>query len=155
HLALGAQASASASVYYQLRVEQEWAIIPAFALAVLVIAPLLGFVLERFIFRYLRTAPAIAKLVASLGLLVAIPAIVDVLFGSQQKFGVPALWPQEFVIYRFGDYAIDGNEAATLIATLIVVVVLMLLFRFSSIGLKMRAVVESPRMTALVGINAD
>ena len=155
NLAFGAQAFASASVYYELRVEQEWAIIPAFAVAVLLIAPLIGFVLERFIFRHLRTAPAIAKLVASLGLLVAIPEIVEVFFGSQQKFGVPALWPQEFVIYRFGDYAIDGNEAATLIATLIVVVTLTLLFRYSSIGLKMRAVVESPRMTALVGINAD
>ena len=34
-------------------------------------------------------------------------------------------------------------------------VALTLLFRYSSIGLRMRAVVESPRMTALAGINAD
>ncbi len=31
NLAFGAQAFASAAVYYQLRVEQEWAIVPAFA----------------------------------------------------------------------------------------------------------------------------
>jgi branched-subunit amino acid ABC-type transport system permease component len=155
NLAFGAQAFVSAAVYYQLRVESEWAIVPAFLVAVVVVAPLVGFILERFIFRYLRTAPAIAKLVTTLGLLVAIPEIVNVLFGSEQKFGVPTIWPEEFAIYRFGDYAIDGNEAATVIATVISVVALTLLFRFSSIGLKMRAVVESPRMTALAGINAD
>lgn len=155
NLAFGAQAFVSAAVYYQLRVESEWDILPAFVLSVVVVAPLLGFVLERFIFRYLRTAPAIAKLVTTLGLLVALPEIVNVLFGSEQKFGVPTIWPEEFAIYRFGDYAIDGNEAATLIATVISVVALTLLFRFSSLGLRMRAVVESPRMTSLMGINAD
>ena len=155
NLAFGAQAFVSAAIYYQLRVESEWPIVPAFLLSVVVVAPLVGFVLERFIFRYLRTAPAVAKLVTTLGLLVALPEIINVLFGSEQKFGVPSIWPEDFAIYRFGDYAIDGNEAATVIATVISVVALTLLFRFSSVGLRMRAVVESPRMTALAGINAD
>jgi branched-subunit amino acid ABC-type transport system permease component len=155
NLAFGAQAFVSAAIYYQLRVESEWPIIPAFLVAVVVVAPLVGFILERFIFRYLRTAPAVAKLVTTLGLLVALPEIINVLFGSEQKFGVPSIWPEDFAIYRFGDYAIDGNEAATVIATVISVVALTLLFRFSSVGLRMRAVVESPRMTALAGINAD
>jgi branched-subunit amino acid ABC-type transport system permease component len=155
NLAFGAQAFVSAAVFYELRAESEWPIIPAFAVAVLVVAPLLGFVLERFIFRHLRTAPAVAKLVTTLGLLVAIPEIIAVWIGSDAKFGVPTIWPKEFAIYNFDDYAIDGNEAATLIATVISVVALTLLFRYSSIGLRMRAVVESPRMTTLAGINAD
>ncbi|MEX2257057.1 MAG: ABC transporter permease [Acidimicrobiia bacterium] len=155
NLAFGAQAFVSAAVYYQLRVEQEWSNLPAFLVAVVVVAPLIGFVLERFLFRHLRAAPAVAKLVTSLGLLVALPELVNLMFGSDAAYGVPTLWPEEFAIYRFGDYAIDGNEAATLIVTAISVVGLTLLFRHSSIGLRMRAVVESPRMTALAGINAD
>src|SRR4029077_10767965 len=76
-------------------------------------------------------------------------------FGTDPAFGPPTIWPSEFAIYRFGDYAIDGNQAATMIATAVSVIGLSLLFRFSTIGLRMRAVVESPRMTTLTGINAD
>jgi branched-subunit amino acid ABC-type transport system permease component len=155
NLAFAAQAFASAAVYYELRLTHEWSIIPAFIVAVVVVAPLLGFVLDRFLFRYLRTAPTVAKLVTSLGLLVALPEIVSLWFGTEAKYGPPALWPKEFVIYRFGSYAIDGNDAATMIATVLSVVALTLLFRYSAIGLRMRAVVESPRMTSLAGINAD
>ncbi len=155
NLAFAAQAFVSAAVYYQLRVEDGWPNVPAFLVAVVVVAPLLGLVLERLIFRHLRTAPAVAKLVASLGLLVALPEIVNLWIGSEAKYGVPTIWPNQFGIYRWGDYAIDGNEAATVIATVVSVVALTLLFRYSSIGLRMRAVVESPRMTALAGINSD
>ena len=155
NLAFAAQAYASAAVYYQLRANDGWSNLPAFVVAVIVVAPLLGLVLDRFLFRHLRTAPTVAKLVVSLGLLVAIPEIVDLWFGSGNAFGPPTIWPSQFAIYRFGSYAIDGNEAATMIATVVSVVGLTLLLRYSTIGLRMRAVVESPRMTALTGINAD
>jgi branched-subunit amino acid ABC-type transport system permease component len=158
NLAFGAQAYVSAVVFYELRgpyPDYEWPILPAFAVAVLVVAPLLGLTLEWFLFRHLRTAPTIAKLVISLGLVVALPALMQLLFGTESKPGAPTIWPEEFAFYRFGEYVLDGNQMATLIATLVSVAGLMLLFRYSSLGLRMRAVVESPRMTALAGINPD
>jgi branched-chain amino acid transport system permease protein len=155
NLAFAAQAFASAAVFYELRSNDGWPIIPAFVIAVIVVAPLVGFVLDRLLFRHLRTAPTVAKLVVSLGLLVAIPGIVTLWFGSEPAFGPPTIWPNEFAIYRFGSYSVDGNQAATLIATAVSVVGLSLLFRYSTIGLRMRAVVESPRMVAITGINAD
>src|SRR5215218_3508589 len=151
NLAFGAQAYISAALFFQAREDWGWGTVPALVLSVFVVAPLIGLVLERLIFRHLRTAPAVAKLVASLGLLVALPQIVNLWIGSEAKYGVPTIWPNQFGIYRWGDYAIDGNEAATVIATALSVVALTLLFRYSSIGLRMRAVVESPRMTALAG----
>ena len=39
--------------------------------------PLIGFVLEWLIFRHLRTAPAVSKLVVALGVAVALPSIVN------------------------------------------------------------------------------
>ena len=155
NLAFAAQAFVSAAVYYQLREQDGWPNVAAFLMAVIVVAPLLGLVLERFVFRHLRTAPAVAKLVASLGLLVALPEIVKLWIGSDAQYGVPTIWPNQFGVYHFADYAIDGNEIATIIATVVSVVGLTLLFRHSSIGLRMRAVVESPRMTALAGINPE
>jgi len=158
NLAFGVQAYVSAVVWYELRgvrPDYDWPIIPAFVVAVLIVAPLLGFVLERFLFRHLRTAPTIAKLVISLGLVVAIPAVMQLLVGTSTKPGAPTVWPDDFAFYRFGDYVLDGNQLATLICTGVSVVGLVLLFRFSKLGLRMRAVVESPRMTALAGINPD
>ena len=96
NLAFAAQAFVSAAVYYQLRVDDGWPNVPAFLVAVVVVAPLLGLVLERFIFRHLRTAPAVAKLVASLGLLVALPEIVKLWIGSDAAYGVPTIWPNQF-----------------------------------------------------------
>jgi branched-subunit amino acid ABC-type transport system permease component len=155
NLAFGAQAFISAAVYYDTRSRHEWPILPAFVLAVIIVGPLVGLILDRFLFRHLRTAPALAKLVTSLGLLVALPEIVKLWFGQSSAFGPPSIWPNEFAIYRFGDYAIDGNEAATIVATAVSVLLLTLLFRYTNLGLQMRAVVESPRMTELAGINAD
>ncbi|MGH8984490.1 MAG: ABC transporter permease [Acidimicrobiia bacterium] len=155
NLAFGAQAFLSAAVYYDTRNRHEWAILPAFILSVIVVAPLVGLILDRLLFRHLRTAPAIAKLVITLGLLVALPEIVKLWFGGSSAFGPPSLWPNEFAIYRFGDYAIDANQTATVVATAVSVLLLTLLFRYTNLGLQMRAVVESPRMTELAGINAD
>jgi branched-subunit amino acid ABC-type transport system permease component len=158
NLAFAAQAFLSAAVFYSLRKDDEWGILPAFVVAVVVVAPLVGLVLERFLFRYLRTAPTVAKLVTALGLLVAGPELVKLWFGQDVKFGPPTIWPWgDFqLVYPLGkDYPIWGYEAATVIITVVVVVVLTLLFRYSAIGLRMRAVVESPRMTSLVGINPN
>jgi len=161
NLAFAAQAFASAAAFYTLRNDDEWGILPAFIVSVVVLAPLIGFVLDRFLFRYLRTASTLAKLVTSLGLLVAVPEIVKLLwFGSDVKYSPPTIWPFDVGVFKIyhpigAQYGIDGGQAVTMIVTVVVVVVLTALFRYSAIGLQMRAVVESPRMTALVGINAD
>ncbi len=81
NLAFGAQAFVSAAVFYDTVTNHDWPLLPAFILSVFIVAPLLGLILERALFRHLRTAPAIAKLVTSLGLLVAIPEIVKLLPG--------------------------------------------------------------------------
>ncbi|MET0737078.1 MAG: ABC transporter permease, partial [Acidimicrobiales bacterium] len=114
NLAFGAQAFVSAAVYYDTRVRHEWPIWAAFLLAVVVVAPLLGYLLDRALFRHLRTASSIAKLVTTLGLLVAIPEITKLWFGGGASFGVKGIWPTTDeiggpTIYRWGDYAIDGN----------------------------------------------
>jgi branched-subunit amino acid ABC-type transport system permease component len=160
NLAFGAQAFVSAAVYYDTRVRHEWPIWAALILSVLVVAPLLGWLLDRALFRHLRSARSIAKLVTTLGLLVAIPQITKLWFGQGASFGVEGIWPTTDeiggpTIYRFGDYAIDGNQLATIIVTVVAVGALTAMFRWSQVGLRMRATVESPRMTELAGVNAD
>jgi branched-chain amino acid transport system permease protein len=146
-------------VFFNTVINHDWPLLPAFILSVLVVSPLVGLLLDRLLFRHLRTAPAIAKLVVSLGLAVALPEILrqlpDFDFLQESVFSPPTIWPNEFAVYTFGEYEVSGNEVATLISTGAAVVLLTLLFRYTVIGLRMRAVVESPRMTELAGINAD
>lgn len=155
NLAFGAQAFVSAAIYYDTRSRNEWDILPAFLLAVVVAGPVVGLVLDRLVFRFLRTAPPVAKLVASLGLLVAIPEIVRLWFGTNPAYDPPSIAPDHDRIYTFGDYALYQYELMTVVVTVAAVVGLIALFRYTAVGLRLRAVVESPRMTELNGINAD
>ena len=162
NLAFAAQAYTSAAVFYVLRRSAEWPLVPAALIAIVVVGPLLGLILDRALYRHLRTAPALAKLVTSLGLLVAIPQIVNLLFGfgDQPQYRPPPLWPVERVndlIWpeRGAAIVVNAAEVSTIIATVVVMVGLALLFRYSAIGLQMRAVVESPRLVQLQAVNAD
>lgn len=155
NLAFGAQAFVAATIYYELRVRNGWPTLAALVLVVLVISPALGLLLEVLIFRHLRTASPIAKLVSSLGLLVAIPQFVQIQMGPGSTFGVVGIWWDDNALYRFGDYVLTGTKMAVIVSTVIAVAALGLLFRFAPIGLRMRAVVESPRMTELAGVDAD
>ena len=159
NLAFGAQAYASAVVYFKTHTEWGWPIIPAFAAAVLVLAPLLGYLLERLVFRHLRTAPAVAKLVVAIGLSVALPAIIDVLLNFKPRGGATpeGIVPRgNDVFYNvFNTYAFSRNELVAMGVAVVAMLALAALFKFSALGLRMRAVVESPRMTELNGIDAD
>ncbi len=158
NLAFGAQAYVSAATFYVLRdpARANWPMLPALVVSVFVLAPALGWLLDRLLYRHLRTAPPVAKLVTSLGLLVAIPELVklDFLLGSTQKPRPPGI-ATESIILSAGDIRLDGNQVTTIVATALTVIGLTILFRATNLGLQMRAVVESPRMTELAGVNAD
>src|SRR3954469_3898776 len=87
NLAFGAQAYVSAAMYFKARVVWGWGIVPSVLLSVVVLAPALGLVLERLVFRHLRTASALPKLVVAIGLSVAIPNLFDILANFQAVGG--------------------------------------------------------------------
>src|SRR5947209_9924488 len=87
NLAFGAQAYVSAAMYFKAHVEWGWPILPSLVLAVFILAPLVGLILERVIFRYLRTSSAVAKLVVTIGLSVALPSLFELIFNFQAVAG--------------------------------------------------------------------
>ena len=60
-------------------------------IAVLVIGPLVGVLLDRLLFRRIRTASPLVKLVPSLGLLVALPQLALIIAGSTPAIPPPAI----------------------------------------------------------------
>src|SRR5258708_404367 len=155
-LAYGAQAFVAGAVYFDMRVRHELPIPLAFVVAVFIVSPLLGLFLERALFRYLRTATPVARLVTTLALLVAIPQILKLWFGQNPQYGTQGIVPNGDHSYNpFGTVFVSRDDLATIAVTVVAVVLLSVLFRYTALGLRMRAVVESPRMTELSGIDDD
>ncbi len=160
NLAFGAQAYVSAVVYFKAVDAWGWGMLPAFVLSVLVLAPALGFVLEWAIFRHLRTAPAVATLVVCIGLddraaeprghphrLPADTRVTPIGHRPRRRLGLlrplRASTPSAATSWwRWSSPCWPCSRWGAL-------------FKWSAIGLRMRAVVESPRMTELNGISAD
>ena len=122
--------------------------------------PRIGLVLERLIFRHLRTGSAVAKLVVTIGLSVALPNLFDLIVGFQAVAGShPARASSPTAPPSSTTRSACTPSAATSwwrsAWPWSAMVGLAALFRFTAIGLRMRAVVESPRMTELNGIRAD
>ena len=159
NLAFAAQAYVAAAMFYVLRKQHAWGLFPAAFTAIVVLGCAMAWLLDRLIYRHQRTASALAKLVTSLGLLVAIPQIVLLIINSKAKLNPPPLWPvkrsDDFLFPSSGRFVLDASQIATLVATVVVVIALALLFRRGWTGLKMRAVVESPRLVQLQGIDAQ
>ena len=112
--------------------------------------------MDRFLYRFIRSAPPLVKLVTALGMLIAIPSVLQLVFGTEQRLAPPSLWlPPSSVYFHVAGDAINGTELSTVIVTLAVVLLLSLMSHFTQIGLRMRAMAESPRMVQLAGVNSE
>ncbi len=159
NLAFGAQAYISAALFFQARTQWGWPTPAAFVLSVLVVAPAIGLVLERFVFRHLPTDSSLAKLVIAIGLSLALPNLFELVVGFAPVAGrtPQGLLPHGADTYYdpIGIYRFSRDELTALVIALLSTALLGALFRYTAIGLRMRAVAESPRMTELNGIRAD
>ncbi len=83
-------------------------------LIALVFSAVLGFALDRMLFRYLRTAPPMTRLVTTLGLLVAIPEIVKLFFDVGTTFQPQGIVPEGSTVYNlFGQVFLSRDDLAT------------------------------------------
>jgi branched-chain amino acid transport system permease protein len=161
NFAFGAQAYASAIVFTWLAAPQPngdapllpvWA---AFLISVVIMAPLLGLLFDRFLFRKIANTNTTAKIVTSLALFVAIPNIVPLFFGDRSFAGAPSLlFNIDTVYFTVFGAPINGAFLATVTVTVAVLVAMVVLMRFTPLGLQMRAAVESRRLVQLDGVNA-
>ena len=155
NLAFGAQAFAAAFIFDLLVRSEglpEWA---AFVVSVLVISPGLGLALDRFLYRHIPTASTTAKVVSSVGVLIAIPQTLPILFGTTPREHAPSLWLSPAVVeFHLGSTPVNGGEVTMTVITVAVVLAVVVLLRWTPAGLEMRAVVESRRLAQLQGVDA-
>ena len=156
NLAFGPVAFFVAAVYYDTHVTHHWPMYLALFFAVGVVAPLVGLVFDRFLFRFLRTASDTAKLVSVLGLFVALPQMVFLWFGANTKANAIGIVPNgSHTFSPIHNVFLSRDDIAIAVTGLVVFAALTVLLQRTALGLRMRAVVESPRLTELAGVNSD
>jgi branched-subunit amino acid ABC-type transport system permease component len=155
NLAYGAQAFTAAFLFDLLVRGQGLPVWAGFVVSVLVVSPVLGWAFDRVLFRHIPTASTTAKVVSAVGLLIAIPQTLSILFGSAPRLDPPSLWldPSRIVFHLFST-PVNGGELSTTVITIGVVAAVWIFLRRSALGLEMRAVVESRRLAQLQGIDA-
>ena len=158
NFAFGAQAFASAFIFTYLTEYQNWSGFEAFLVTVVVMGPVMGWAFDRLIFRHIANSNSVAKMVCSLALLVGIPNLLPIAFGPQNLDATATIFPffdPNTVYFTLWGTPINGVYLSTVSVTAVVLVLLTILLRFTSLGLQMRAAVESRRLVQLDGVNAN
>ncbi|MDH6235028.1 branched-chain amino acid transport system permease protein [Mesorhizobium soli] len=122
-------------------------------LAVLIVSTVLALGMERVAFRPLRKANPATLLISSFAVSYLVQHVVLMIFGSR-AMGVPFL-PELGTSIEFLGLRIPRLQLVTVITTLVLMVGLVAFFRFSRIGLQMRAAAEDFTMARLVGVRAN
>ncbi|MEU9957900.1 ATP-binding cassette domain-containing protein [Streptomyces sp. NPDC050982] len=167
NFAHGATAYLCALAFYELHSGFGWPAVPTAVLLVCVAAPALGWGLDRLMFRKLARVGETAQIVATIGLLVALPAlglwIVELLEDAgasvkpaENQFGLPGVGPSPAKSWQLTDgVGIDSDQLITWVATAVVAVGLWILMRHTPLGLKLRAAVDDRSLVELRGLSAD
>lgn len=143
NLAHGAIAVVCAYVLRQFTVEWDWPLPLAAAVTLLVVAPGIGLLLDRLVFRplaVLEVDPARA-LVASIGVFVLLVGGAALVWGGGARADAPVLLPDDPWVQL---------SAVVVLAALVTAVT-----RWTRFGRELRAVVDNRVLAALGGIDAD
>lgn len=130
----------------RLRLGHPWALAPAMLVA-LGICAFTGALLDGIVFRRLRTASALAKLIGTLGLLLSIQAVINLRFGTNGQAAPPVL-PQEATVTVF---RVPIQENLLILPAIVIgaAVMFTLAYRFTRFGVATRAAQESEKNAML------
>jgi branched-chain amino acid transport system permease protein len=123
---------------------------PAFVIAVLV-SFVGGILIERTILRPLHTAPVLSVVVVFIGLLAVFNSVAGTIWSYLIK-EYPSPFPKEAF-----DLAglIGAHQVGVVVVTLVVLSALYVFFRYTPLGLAMRAAAQNPVSARLAGVRVD
>jgi len=112
---------------------------------------LLGAFLERVVVRPVEGKAEINAVILTLGLFIVLHALAAVVFGNRFRsfpapFGIRGLEVGDRTI------ALTGFGIFTIVAVVVVMALLVALFRFTDVGLRMRAAAHSPEVARMLGV---
>ena len=122
----------------------------AFAAALLA-GLVLGAVVERVVVRPVENKPEINAVILTLGLFIVLHALASVVFGNRYR-SFPAAFGIRGIEVGGTTIALTGFGIFTILAVLAVMALLVGLFRFTDLGLRMRASAFNQEVARLLGV---
>ena len=166
NLGFGGVAFTSAFMYFELHSGLGWPVLPAAVVTLVVVGPLLGWGLDRLILGRLGRASDSAKLMAVVGILIAVPAlakwVVDLLVNDghfniptgDQVYLSPGVGPAPPVVWHpFAGLTITSDQVIVFGVAAVLAAALWLLLHRTRLGLQMRAATDRPELAQLMGVN--
>ncbi len=153
NLAHGALAAIGGYAVFYLSKSLGFPLMPSIAAGMLV-AGLAGYLIDRSVFRALRKrkASGMVFLVASLGIMTALQAIIAILFTSQFQ---TLSFSGDFRAYQIFGGVITQVQLAILFSVAVIALALSLAFKYTRFGKVVRAVSDDEEVSKIVGINTD
>jgi branched-chain amino acid transport system permease protein len=108
-----------------------------------------GVAIERIVIRPVESAPILTIVIVTIGLLVICNSLAGWIYTYTQK-PFPSPFPKEPI--KFGGIVFGSHDVGQIAVTLIVLLCIYLFFRFTPLGLAMRAAAQNPISSRLVGI---
>ena len=121
-------------------------------LATVVLAFLLGLTIERVIIRPVENAPILSIVIVTLGLLVIHNSLAGWIWTYIQK-PFPSPFPRTPV--TMGPIIVGAHDIGAITVTLVMLALLFAFFRFTPLGLAMRAAAQNPISSRLAGIRVS
>lgn len=119
--------------------------------AALVAGLALGAIAERYLVRWVEAGPPLNAVILTLGLFLILEAVVPMIWGAQiQSFPAPFSIAATEVGGTF--IALSHFNLFTIGLVLAVMIAMLLLFRYTAIGLQMRASAFAPDIARLLGV---
>lgn len=118
---------------------------------VLVIGFVFGALVERVLIRPLQGRSELNPVIVTIGLLIVIEGIVGAVYGNASR-GFPAAYSQSGLEVGHTKIAFSHFDVFVLVAVLVLMVATLLLFRGTSLGLRMRASAFSGEISRLLGV---
>lgn len=121
-------------------------------LAIAIVAGMvIGGVTERVLVRPLYGKPEINPIVVMVGFLATLEALAGAIWGTT-PLGIPT--PFSFVDWQLNGQplALSPNDLYRIVATLVVAILIAVLFRFTNVGLQLRASAVAPEVSRLLGV---
>ena len=118
--------------------------------ATVTIAFVMGAVIEALLIRRLRNAPILAIVVVFVALLVILHSLAGWLFGYTIR-----PFPSPFSEATVAGGLISPHQLGAIAVTLLMLALIYIFFRYSPLGLQMRATAENPTSSRLVGVRVN
>ncbi len=111
----------------------------------------LGVALERVVVRPVANKPALNAVIVTIGLLILIEGVAGIIYGGQFRSFPPAFSVTGIKIGSFA-LGVSWNDVFIAVAVLAAALVLAAVFRYTAVGLRMRATAFSPSIARLLGV---